>query len=52
MQIKSKKKLHIVVLEFSNGITRSVKVKAVSREDAEDRALKFNPSAKGVKRGA
>jgi len=52
MQIPAKKTLHTVVVEYENGITRSVKVKAVDRETAEKKALKFNPSAKGVKRGA
>lgn len=52
MQLTSKKTLHTIVLEFANGMTRSVKVKAVTRETAEEKALKFNPSAIGVKRGA
>ena len=50
MQLQSKKKLYTVVVEFENYTTRTVKVKASSREAAEAKALKFNPSAKGVKR--
>lgn len=50
MQIKSPKKLYTVELEYANGLTRNVQVKASTRESAETRALKFNPSAKGVKR--
>ena len=33
-------------------MTRTVQVRAVSREVAEKRALKFNRNAKGVKRSA
>lgn len=51
MQHKSPKKLYNVVVEFHNEMTRTVKVKAASREKAEQRALKFHPSAIGVKRG-
>ena len=50
MQIRSPKVLYNVTIEFHNGMTRNVQVKAVSREKAESRALKFHPSAKGVKR--
>lgn len=52
MQVKSQKKLYNITLEFDSGMTRSVKVKAVSRSAAEERALKFHPRAKGVKRDA
>jgi hypothetical protein len=52
MQLISKKKIHIVVLEYENGMTRSVKVRAISREAAERKALKFNANAKGIKRNA
>ena len=52
MQKKSKKQLYRIPLEFSNGMTRTVKVKAKDRESAEERALKFHPSAIGVKRDA
>lgn len=51
MQTKSKKKLHTIIVEFESGMTRTVKVKAVERSTAEQKALKFNPAAKGVKRG-
>lgn len=51
MKITQKKTLHTIVVEFANGMTRTVKVKAVKRETAEQKALKFNPSATGVKRG-
>lgn len=44
------KQLHIITLEFQKGATRTVKIKASSLEVAERRALKFNPSAIGVKR--
>lgn len=52
MRTKKSKKLFSIVLEFENGMTRTVKVRAASREVAEARALKRNPSAKGVKHGA
>lgn len=51
MQFKSPKQLYSVVIEYKNGMTRTVRVKAVSREAAEKRALKFNRAAKGIKRG-
>lgn len=50
MQLKKQKKMHTIVLEFANGLTRSVKVQAVLRETAEEKALKRNPAATGVKR--
>lgn len=52
MREKPAKKPYTIVLEFANGMTRTVKVKAASREVAENRALKFHPGAKGVKRDA
>lgn len=52
MQKSASKKLHTIVVEFPNGNTKIVKVKAVDQETAEERALKFNPSAIGVKRDA
>lgn len=51
MRIKSKKQLYQIVLTYANGVTRRVPVKASNREVAEDRALKRNPNAMGVKRG-
>lgn len=50
MQKKSRKEVFNIPLEFRNGVTRNVRVKASSRENAEKRALKFNPAAVGVKR--
>lgn len=52
MQAKSPKKIYTVVLQFRHEMTRTVKIKAVSREAAEKRALKFHPFATGVKRDA
>lgn len=51
MQAKSPKQLYSITVEFANGVTRNVKIKAVSREKAEQRARKFHPTAKGIKRG-
>lgn len=50
MRTKKSKQLFSIVLVFENDMTRTVKVRAVSREVAERRAMKRNPSAKGVKR--
>jgi hypothetical protein len=52
MRTRKLKQLYSIVVEYENGITRRVKVKARSREVAEARALKFHPNAKGVKRNA
>jgi hypothetical protein len=52
MQTKKSKKLYYVELEFANGLSRQVKIRATTREIAEKRALKFHPTAKGVKRNA
>lgn len=49
-RVKKKSQLYRITLTYENGMTRSVPVKASSREIAEDRALKRNPAAKGVKR--
>lgn len=49
MRTKKSKQLYHVVVEFHNGMTRTVKVRATSREIAERKALKFHPHAKGVK---
>lgn len=51
MKIKSKSTVHTIVLLYENEMTRTIKVKASSREVAETRALKRNPNAKGIKRG-
>lgn len=52
MQQKKRKQLYLIPLEFANGMSRTVKVKSTSRENAEKRALKFNPGALGVKQNA
>lgn len=52
MQAKASQKVYAVVVQFANGATKTVKVKGSSLEVAEHRALKFHPSAKGVKRDA
>jgi hypothetical protein len=52
MRTKKSKKLYTVTLVFENGMTRTVQVRAVTREVAESRALKRNPNAKGVKHNA
>lgn len=49
MQVKKSKRVYSIVLEFENSVTRTVKVRAVTREVAERKALKRNPSAIGVK---
>lgn len=49
MQKKKSKQLYHIELEFKNGLTKRVSVKAIDRPTAEKRALKFNPSAIGVK---
>lgn len=49
MQTKKSKQRFVIVLEFANGTTRMVKVRAVTREVAERKAMKFHPAAKGVK---
>ena len=52
MRHKSPKTLYNIVVQYPNEVTKTVKVKATSRELAEKRALKFHPSAIGVKRGS
>lgn len=51
MQPKSLKRVYNVEIEFPNGLSRTVKTKANSKEQAEAKALKFHPSATGIKRG-
>lgn len=48
--MKSNKKQWPVTLVYANEMTRTVKVKASSLAKAEEKALKFHPSALGVKR--
>lgn len=50
MQFKSVKKMYNVEVEFQSGLSKNVKVKATSLSKAEEKALKFNPSAVRVKR--
>jgi hypothetical protein len=52
MRTRKVQQLFSIVLVFENEMTRTVKVRASSREVAESRALKRNPSAVGVKRNA
>jgi len=52
MRTKKSKQLFTIELLYENGMTRTVKVRATTREIAEKRALKFNPTAKGVKHNA
>lgn len=49
MRTRKSKQLFNVVVEFETGVTKTVKIRATTMEIAEKRALKFNPSAKGVK---
>ena len=51
MRTKKSKQLFTIVLVYENDMTRTIKVRAASREVAENRALKRNPNAKGVKHG-
>lgn len=50
MKSVSKQKVYKIVLEYENGMTRTVHAKGSTREIAEARALKHNPNAKGIKR--
>jgi hypothetical protein len=52
MRTPSKSKLYTIVLRYENDMTRTVKVKASTREVAEARALRRNPNAIGVKPSA
>lgn len=52
MRTKKSKMLYHVEVEYPNGMTKLVKVRAVTREIAEQRALKFHPKAKGIKHNA
>lgn len=52
MRTKKSKRLYVVEVEFPNGMTKLVKVRAVTREIAEQRALKFHKKATGIKRDA
>lgn len=50
MRIKSSKKLYHITVVYADSKTRTFKVKASSREVAEDRALKRAPSAVSIYR--
>ncbi|MGG6496926.1 UNVERIFIED_CONTAM: hypothetical protein NY603_28805, partial [Bacteroidetes bacterium 56_B9] len=52
VQTKKSKQLFSITLVYENEMTRTVKVRATTREIAERKALKFNQKAKGVKHGA
>lgn len=52
MRTKKSKQLFRIELSYANGLTRIVPVRATTREIAERRALKRNPSATGVKHNA
>jgi hypothetical protein len=52
VRAKKEKKLFHIVLVYENNLTRTVQVKAKDREVAENRALKRNPGAIGVKRAS
>jgi hypothetical protein len=48
--MKQKEQVYRVVLAFPLSVTRSVFVRAKSRETAEKRALRRNPKAIGIDR--
>lgn len=50
MQKKNQQRLYKIVLELPNGVTRTVQARGSTREVAENRALKRNPTAIGIKR--
>lgn len=50
MKLKPAQKVYRIRLEFSGGISKTVKVKGSDRETAERRALKHNRGAIGVNR--
>jgi hypothetical protein len=49
MRPKKAQRLYQIVLLYPNNMTRTVPVRATSREIAEHRAMKRNRSALGVK---
>lgn len=51
MKTPTKSRMYTVVLLYANNMTRTIQVKASSREVAENRALKRNPHAIGIKYG-
>lgn len=50
MQTKKSKQLFYITLAYPNEITKTVAVRAVTREIAERKALKRNKNSQGVKR--
>jgi len=50
MRLGPTKQLYTLTVVYPNGMTRSIKVKAASREVAERRALKHAPGAISVQR--
>lgn len=50
MPLNSPKRLYHITVELHNGLTKGVGVKANSLAEAEEKALKKNPTAKGIKR--
>jgi hypothetical protein len=50
MRIPAKRRPFRIVLQYPSGTTKTVVVKAASRQTAEDRALKRNPNATGIQR--
>lgn len=50
MQLKKKQRTYQITLVYENGMTRRVMTKGSTREIAEDRALKHNKNATGVKK--
>jgi hypothetical protein len=52
VKARAAKQLYYITLYYASNITRTIKVKASSREVAEQRALKRNPGATGVRRDA
>jgi hypothetical protein len=49
MRTKRSQRLYQIVLLYPNNMTRTVPVRATTREIAEQRAMKRNKSALGVK---
>jgi hypothetical protein len=50
MRTKATKRVYEITLVYPSSMTRTVKIKAVDRQTAEKRALKFNPAALHVQR--
>jgi hypothetical protein len=50
MQQKKASRVFTITLVYENNLTRDVRVRAKSREVAEQRAMKRNPNAIGIRR--